>query len=128
MYHTFKNKEKDKEVKPPKGWHFSGDPSFLKLANSEFSVYFYIVNTRVKIAARTGYLPEKSMNEWEVEEHHGQTGIKINHASGLSDKEVKEFAVKLARNLSRKKFRREAIVIVVTAILAGLASFIVSKL
>lgn len=128
MYHTFKNKEKDKEVKPPKGWHFSGEPSFLKLVNSDFSVYFYIVNKGEKMAAQTGYVSEKSMEKWEIEEHHGQTGIKINHGSGLSNKEAKEKAVKMAKNLSRKRFMREAIVIVVTAILAGLASFIVSKL
>lgn len=126
MYHTFKNK--DKEVKSPKGWQFSGDPSFLKLANSDFSVYFHIVDAWVRTAARTGYVSKKKMNKWEVDEHHGQTGLQINHARGLSDKEAKELAVKLAKNLNKKRFMREFIVIVVTAILAGLASFIVSKL
>ena len=36
MYHTVK----DKEVKLPKGWQFSGDPSFLNLSNNDFNIYF----------------------------------------------------------------------------------------
>lgn len=79
------------------------------------------------MAARIGYVSEKSMENWEIEEHHGQTGIKISHGQKLSEKEAKKIAVKLAKNLSRKKFMREAIVVVVTAFLAGLASFIVAK-
>ena len=124
MYHTVK----DKEVKPPKGWQFSGDPSFLNLSNSDFNVYFMIVNTRVRGFFRTGIGLPKEKKEWEIEEHHGQTEIKINRGKELTEKEAKEIAVKLAKNFSKKKFMREFIVIVVTAILAGLASFIVSKL
>ena len=132
MYHTFKNKEKDKEVKPPKGWHFSGDPSFLKLANSDFSVYFHIVNTGDKLALRTGVIAEKSMKKWEVEEYHGQTGIKINHARRLSDKEAKKFAVKLAKNLNKERFMDKIkwiIVPVLLGVLLGaLGTFIVNYL
>ena len=124
MYHTLK----DKEVKPPKGWRFSGDPSFLNLSNNDFNIYFLIINTGVKMAARTGYVSSKSMDNWEIEEHHGQTEIKINLGKELSNKEAKEIAVKLAKNLNKKRFMREFIKIVVTAILAGLASYIVSKL
>lgn len=126
MYHTFKNK--DKEVKPPKGWQFSGDPNFLNLSNSDFNVYFMIVNIRVRLFGQTGFLAEKDQNEWEIEEHHGPTEVKIKHGQKLTNKEAKEIAVKLAKNLSRKRFMGEFVKIVVTAILAGLASFIVSKL
>ena len=126
MYHTFKNK--DKEVKPPKGWQFSGEPSSLTLSNKDFDVYFLITYRTSKPTGRSLSLSAIYMDKWEVEEHRGQTGIKIKHGLDLSNKEAKEIAVKLAKNLSRKRFMREFIVIVVTAILAGLASFIVSKL
>ena len=112
----------------PKGWQFSGDPNFLDLSNSDFNVYFMIVNTRVSGVFRTGIPIPKEKNEWEIEEHHGQTGIKINHGKELTEKEAKEIAVKLARNLNKKRFMGDFIKIVVTAVLAGLASFIVSKL
>ena len=124
MYHTVK----DKEVKPPKGWQFSGDPSLLNLSNSDFNAYFMIVNTRVRGFALTGIALPEGEKDWEIEEYHGQTGVKINRGKELTEKEAKEIAVKLAKKLSKKKFMREFIVIVVTAILAGLASFIVSKL
>ena len=128
MYHTVK----DKEVKPPKGWHFSGDPSFLKLTNSDFSVYFHIVNNWVRMAARTGYVSEENTNDWEVEEYQGQTGIQINHARRLSNKEAKEFAVKLAKNLNRDRFmgRLKWVIVPVLlgALLGGLATHIISKL
>ena len=100
MYHTLKNKE----VKPPKGWQFSGDPSFLNLSNSDFNVYFMVVNARVKGFAITGIPIDKEKNEWEIEEHHGQTGVKINHGRDLSNREAKEIAVKLAKNLNKEQF------------------------
>ena len=124
MYHGLKNKE----VKPPKGWHFSGDPSFLNLANNDFNIYFLIINTEVKIYRLTGRDSPKEKDKWEIEEHHGHTGIRIKHEEGLSNRKAKEIAVKLAKNLNKKRFMSEFIKIVVTAVLAGLASFIVSKL
>ena len=124
MYHGLKNKE----VKPPKGWHFSGDPSFLNLANNDFNIYFLIINTEVKIYRQTGRTVSTDMDEWEVEERHGQTGVTIKRGQKLTSKEAKEIAVKLAKNLNKKRFMSEFIKIVVTAVLAGLASFIVSKL
>ena len=124
MYHTFK----DKEVKAPKGWQFSGDPSFLNLSNSDFNVYFMIVNTRVRAGMRSGIPLQEKKNEWEIEEHHGQTGVKINYGKKLSEKEAKEIAVKLAKNLNKEGFMGKLKWVVVTAILAGLVSFIVSKL
>ena len=99
MYHTVK----DKEVKPPKGWQFSGDPSFLNLSNSDFNVYFMIINTEVKIYVQTGRTLSKDLDEWEVEERHGQTGVTIKHRQKLTEKEAKEIAVKSAKNLSKKK-------------------------
>ncbi len=126
MYYTLKVKE----IKPPKGWQFSGDPSFLNLSNNDFNVYFRIINSSVRISMRTGVALSDNENEWkwEVTEHHGQTGVQIQRGRQLSNKEAKEIAVKLAKNLSKKKFIREFVVIVVTAILAGVASYIVSKL
>ena len=117
MYHTFKNK--DKEVKPPKGWQFSGDPSFLNLSNSDFNVYFMIINTGVKMAVRTGYVSSKSMDNWEIEEHHGQTEIKINIGKELSNKEAKEIAVKLAKSLNKKRFMGKIKWIVVPVLLGA---------
>ena len=124
MYHTLK----DKEVKLPKGWQFSGDPSFLNLSNSDFNVYFMIVNTRVRGFFQTGIGLPKEKKEWEIEEHHGQTEIKINLGKGLSNKEAEEIAVKLAKNLNKERFMGKLKWVVVTAILAGLVSFIFSKL
>ena len=100
MYHTVK----DKEVKPPKGWHFSGDPSFLKLTNSDFNVYFMVVNTRVRMFFQHGRGFPKEKNEWEVEEHQGPTGVTIKHGEKLINKKAKEIAVKLARDLNKKTF------------------------
>ena len=117
MYHTFKNK--DKEIKPPKGWQFSGDPSFLNLSNSDFNVYFMIINTGVKMAVRTGYVSSKSMDNWEIEEHHGQTEIKINIGKELSNKEAKEIAVKLAKSLNKKRFMGKIKWIVVPVLLGA---------
>ena len=129
MYYTLKNK--DKEVKPPKGWQFSGDPSFLNLANGDFNVYFMVVNTRVRGAMRSGILLEEKKNEWEVEEHHGQTGVRIQHKRELSEKEAKEIAVKLAKNLNKEqlmgKIKWIIVPVLLAALLGGLATFIVSN-
>ena len=127
MYHTFK----DKEVKAPKGWQFSGDPSFLNLSNSDFNVYFMIVNTRVRAGMRSGIPLQEKKNEWEIEEHHGQTGVTIRHGQKLSNKEAKEIAVKLAKNLNKEGFMGKIKWIVVPALLGvllgALATFIVSN-
>lgn len=125
MYHTLKVKD----VKPPKGWQFSGDPSFLNLTNSNFNIFFRVVNTRIEGFALTR-IPsrQKELKEWKVEECHGQIGIKIQHGTKLSNKEAKELAVKLARNLNRTKFMDTLIWVIVAALLAGLVSFILSKL
>ena len=126
MYHTFK--KKNIEIKLPKGWQFSGDPSLLNLSNSDFNVYFMIVNTRVRADMRSGILLEEKKNEWEIEEHHGQTGVTIRHGQKLTNKEAKEIAVKRAKNLNKERFMGKLKWVVVTAILAGLVSFISSKL
>ncbi|MDE0085659.1 MAG: hypothetical protein OXU23_08125 [Candidatus Poribacteria bacterium] len=131
MYHTLKvkNVESQKKVKPPKGWQFSGDPSFLNLTNNDFNTYFRISNTRIKGFALTGIaVPKNGANKWEVEEIHGQTGIKIEHGTELSNKEAKELAVKLAKNLNKTKFMHTLNWVVVAALLAGLVSFILSKI
>ena len=98
MYHTLKNKK----VKPPKGWRFSGDPSFLNFFNSDFNIYFMVVNRRVRGAVQTGYLLPKDKNEWELEEHHGQTGVKIKIGQNLTNREAKQIAMKLAKDLNKK--------------------------
>ena len=130
MYHTFKNK--DKEVKPPKGWQFSGDPSFLNLSNSDFNVYFMVVNRRVRVAMRSGIPLEEKKNEWEVEEHHGPTEVKIKCGEKLTNKEAKEIAVKLAKNLNKErvmgKIKWIIVPVLLAALLGGLVTFIVSKL
>ena len=127
MYYTVK----EKEVKPPKGWQFSGDPSFLNLSNSDFNVYFMIVNTRVRMAMQTGFLPEKNKNEWEVEEHHGQTGVKIKQGRELTEREAKEIAVKLAEDHEKERFMGKLKWIIVSVLLGvllgGLVTFIVSN-
>ena len=123
MYHTLK----DKEVKLPKGWRFSGDPSFLNLSNGDFNVYFMIVNTRVRGAMRSGILLSEKKNEWEIEEHHGQTGVKITVERNLTNREGKEIAVKLAKNLNKERFMDKIKWIVVPALLGGLVTFIVSN-
>ena len=129
MYHTLKNK--DKEVKPPKGWQFSGDSSFLKLTNSDFSVYFMVVNSRVRVAVQTGFLPTKKKDEWEVEEHHGQTEVKINHGKDLTEKEAKEIAVELAKTLNKErvmdKFKWIIVPVLLGALLGALVTFILGK-
>lgn len=127
MYHTVK----DKEVKPPKGWQFSGDPSFLNLSNSDFNVYFMVVNTRVRMFFQTGLALSEEKNQWEVEEYHGQTGVQIKHERDLSEEEAKEIAVKLAKNLNKEQFMgrfKWVIVPVLLGVLLGaLATFIVSN-
>lgn len=131
MYHSLKVKrvELPKEVKPPKGWRFSGDPSFLNLSNSDFSAYFLIVNTRVRIASQTGIpLSREKNDEWEVEERYGQIEVKIVHGSKLSNREAKELAVKLAKNLNKERFVYTLTWVTVAALLAGLVSFFLSKL
>lgn len=126
MYYTLKNKE----VKPPKGWQFSGDPSFLKLTNSAFNVYFMVVNERVRGFFQTGIALSKGKNEWEVEEHHGQTGVKINHGRDLSNREAKEIAVKLAKILNKErlmdKFKWIIVPVLLGALLGALATVIVT--
>lgn len=129
MYHTFKNK--DKEVKPPKGWQFSGDPSFLNLSNSDFNVYFMIINTEVRIYVQTRRTLSTDLNEWEIEERHGQTGVTIRHGQKLSNKEAKEIAVKLAKTLNKERFMGKFKWIVgaalLGALLGALATLIVSN-
>ena len=122
MYHTFKNKE----VKPPKGWQFSGDPSSLNLSNSDFNVYFMVVNTRVRMFFQTGLALSKEKNEWEVEEHHGQTGVKIKHGQDLSNKEAKEIAVKLAKNLNKEQLMGKIKWIIVPVLLGALLGALVT--
>ena len=123
MYHTVK----DKEVKAPKGWQFSGEPSFLTLSNSNFNVYFMIVNTRVRGAVQTGFLVRENKNEWEVEEYHGQTAVKIKRGRKLTNIEAKEIAVKLAKIHNKEKFMDKIKWVVVPVLLGGLATFIVSN-
>ena len=127
MYHTVK----DKEVKPPKGWQFSGDPSFLNLSNSDFNVYFIIINTEVKIYLRTGRTLSKDLNEWEVEEHHGQTRVTIKRGEKLTEKKAKEIAVELAKTLNKErfmgKFKWIIVPVLLGGLLGGLATFIVSN-
>ncbi len=125
MYHTLKVKD----VKPPKGGQFSGDPSFLNLTNNKFNIFFRVVNTRIEGFRATGISShQKELNEWKVEECHGQIGIKIQHETKLSNKEAKELAVKLARDLNRTKFRDTLIWVIVAALLAALFSLILPKL
>ena len=125
MYHTLKVKD----VKPPKGWRFSGDPSFLNLTNNNFNIFFRVVNTRIEGFVLTR-IPsrQEELNEWKVEECHGQIGIKIEHGTKLTNKEAKELAVKLARNLNRTKFMNTLIWVTVAALLASLFSLILPKL
>jgi hypothetical protein len=124
MYHT----KKVKDVKPPKGWQFSGDPSFLKLTNHNYDILFRVVNIRIEAAVVTGIhsRPEGS-NEWKVEECHGQTGIKIQRETNLSNNEAKELAVKLARDLNRNKFWDTLIWVIMAALLAAVFSLILQK-
>ena len=124
MYHILKNK--DKEIKPPKGWQFSGDPSFLNLSNSDFNVYFMIVNTRVRGAMQTGFLAEENKNEWEVEEHHGQTGVKIKQGRKLTEREAKEIAVKSAKDHNRERFMDKFKWVVVPVLLGALLGALVT--
>lgn len=55
MYYALKKKE----VKPPKGWQFSGDPSLLNLSNSDFNIFFMVVSTRIRVFIQTGYTSSK---------------------------------------------------------------------
>ena len=131
MYHTLKAKP-SKEVKIPKGWQFSGELRSLTLSNNDFDVYFLIIHRTRKTTGRNSLsLSELYMDKWEIEEHHGQTGIIINHGQGLLNKEAKEIAVKLATNLNKKRFMDKFKWIVVPALLGallgGLATFIVSN-
>ena len=134
MYHTLKTKsvkspKKVKGVKPPKGWQFSGDSSFLNLTNSNFNIFFRVVNTRIEAFAITRISTrQEELNEWKVEECHGQTGIKIQHRTQLSNKEAKELAVKLAKNLNRTKFIETLMWVIVAALLAALFSLVLPKL
>ena len=130
MYHSIKNK--DKEVKMPKGWQFSGDPSSLTLSNSDFDVYFLIFFYRTpKPTARSLSLSAIFMDKWKVEEHHGQTGIKIKRGEELSNKEAKEIAMKLAKNLNKErfmdKFKWVIVPVLLGVLLGGLVTFIVSN-
>ena len=119
MYHTLKAKP-SKEVKIPKGWQFSGDLRFLTLSNNDFDVYFRIIHRTRKTTGRNSLsLSELYMDKWEIEEHHGQTGIIINHGQGLLNKEAKEIAVKLAKSLNKKRFMGKIKWIVVPVLLGA---------
>ena len=129
MYHTLKNK--DKEVKIPKGWQFSGDSSSLTFSNSDFDVYFLIIHRTPKPTGRSLSLSAIYMDKWEVEEHHGQTGVTIKHGRKLTNKEAKEIAVKLANNLNKEqlmgKIKWIIVPVLLAALLGGLVTFIVSN-
>lgn len=73
-------------------------------------------------------IPNDGLDEWEVEECHGQTGIKIEQGTKLSNKEAKELAMKLAKNLNKRRFMETLNWVIAAALLAGLFSYILSKL
>ena len=125
MYHTFKNK--DKEVKPPKGWQFSGERCLLILSNNDSNIYFRAINTSVEGFRITGIATEIDEGNWEVIEYHAQTGIRIEHGRELSNKEAKELAVKLAKTLNKERFMGKFKWIVGAALLGALATLIVSN-
>ena len=115
----------------PKGWQFSGEPSFLTLSNNDFDVYFLITYRTPKSTGRSLSLSAIYMDKWEVEEHQGQTGIRIKHGQDLSNKEAKEIAVKLAKTLNKERFMDKIKWIIVPVLLGvllgGLVTFIVSN-
>ena len=83
------------------------------------------------MAMQTGFLPEKNKNAWEVEEHHGQTGVKIKQGRKLTEREAKEIAVKLAKDHEKERFMGKLKWIIVPVLLGvllgGLVTFIVSN-
>ena len=130
MYHTIKEKNTEilKDVKPPKGWEFSGDPSLLTLSSSKFDTYFCVINIRVMGYFQIGIEAEKNDFEWEVEERSGKTGIAKKRGTKLSNKDAKELAVKLAKEVNKAKFWDTFVWIIVAALLAGIFSYLFSKL
>ncbi len=128
MYHSLKRKE----IKPPRGWQFSGERCLLILSNNNSNIYFRVINTSVEGYRITGIPTEIDEDNWEVIEYHAQTGIRINRGRALSNKEAKELAVKLAKNLNTTKFRNKLFWVAVGAFLGVflgvLGSLILQKL
>ena len=128
MYHTLKVKD----VKPPKGWQFSGERYLLILSNNDSNIYFRVINTSVEGFRITGIATEIDEDNWKVIEYRGQTGIRIERGRSLSNKEAKELAVKSAKNLNTTKFRNKLFWVAVGAFLGVflgvLGSLILQKL
>ena len=116
MYHSLKKKE----VKLPKGWQFSGDPSFLHLSNRNCKTYFVITNKRVAAYFRSGILLDEKTNEWGIDEFSRETNFSINRGTELTEIESKEIAIKLAREINRSQFYSRFFWILITGLVGVL--------
>ena len=130
MYHTLKNTLKNKELRTPKGWIFSGDTSFLRLTNSNFKTFFMVVNKRMEFVIKfnPSLMPKEKYNEWKVEECYKDSSIVINLGDDLSEIECKNIAIKQARRINRSSFSNKLLWIIISVILGAIGSLIIKMI
>ena len=124
MYHSIKNTSENKKLKPPKGWRFSGDPSFLTLTKSNYDTYFMVINRRIDIGMRVHarLMPEETENEWRLEERSkNSSSLIVKISDNLTEIECKKLAIKHARNINRSAVSQKLLWIFIGVLLTILA-------